>query len=127
MKRIWILKGIGIMLFVVSIVLLIGFIVQNLWNSIVSPVFSLPALTLAQATGLFILAKILTGGLFHPAGGFWRHRRHWRDNFKNRWKERWDNMTPEEKEKLKQMYWGKCGYFRERQERMYRTEKEEQL
>ena len=126
MRRMWILKGIGMMCFAIAIVLLVGFVVQSLWNGIMSPVFSLPVLSLAQATGLFLLAKILTGGLFRPFGFGGGYRQGWKGNWKRRWEEKWEKMSVEDREKLKQMYRGKCGHSRQRAE-AFRTEKEEAL
>jgi len=63
-------------------------------------IFHLPAITWLQALGLLILSKILFGG-FRGGGP----RQHW----KNKMKQRWMNMTPEEKEKFKQDWMSRCG------------------
>jgi hypothetical protein len=49
------------------------------------------AIDFAHALGLLILSRILFGG-FRGHGG-WRGRQHWR---------RWEQMTPEEREKFQQ-------------------------
>jgi hypothetical protein len=73
-------------------VLVFGFVVMQLWNWLMPPLFGLHAITFAQALGLLILGKILFGG-FHHAGG----RGRWRSGMR----ERWAQMTPEEREKFR--------------------------
>jgi hypothetical protein len=46
----------------VAFALLLGLLVQWLWNAVVSNVFGVQPLTYWQALGLFILAKLLLGG-----------------------------------------------------------------
>jgi Ca2+/H+ antiporter, TMEM165/GDT1 family len=54
-----------------------------------------------QALGLLVLSKILFSG-FRGA--------HWgRHQWKNRMMQRWDNMTPEEKEKFRGEWERRCG------------------
>ena len=69
-------------------------VVMLLWNGIIPSVFHLDAITFWQAAGMLLLAKILFGGFrgrgWH--GGGWRQKRMFM---------RWQNMTPEEKEKLR--------------------------
>ncbi len=68
----------------------IGFVVMSLWNWLVPAVFGLPAITFWQALGLLILSKILFGGF--------RGRSGYGGTWKRRMKERWEEMTPEERE-----------------------------
>ena len=78
-----------------------GFVVMSLWNWLIPPIFGWRTLTFWQALGLFLLAKILFGGF---AGG--PHRgRHWR----HRMMERWERMTPEEREKFRAGMEARCG------------------
>jgi len=73
----------------------LGFIVMNLWNWLIPPLFGRPLITFWQAVGLLILSKILFGGLGRRHGPpHW----HWR----RRMMERWEQMTPEEREKFRQ-------------------------
>ncbi len=85
-----------ILLFVplaVLVVALIGFVVMSLWNALLPPLFGWKTIGYWQAWGLLILARILFGGLHggRARGGHWRHRM----------KERWERMTPEERERLR--------------------------
>lgn len=77
-------------------VFLFGFIVMSLWNWLMPAVFNLHTVTFWQALGLLILAKILFGGFRGgPGRGHWRHRM----------RERWEKMTPEEREQFRR----RCG------------------
>jgi hypothetical protein len=87
-------KGVKIALFVVIGSILFGFIVKELWNALIPPIFGWHTITFWQAIGLLILSKILFGGFHRHAGG---GRNHWRQ----RMKERWEHMTPEEREKFR--------------------------
>ena len=83
--------------------LLFGFVVMHLWNWLMPPVFGLHALSFWQALGLLVLARLLFGG-FHRGpwgGGRWRRRM----------MERWESMTPEEREKFRAAMQGRCRPF----------------
>ena len=71
-----------------------SFVVMQLWNWIVPPVVGWHPITFWQALGLLVLSKILFGGF---RGGLGRHM-HWR----RRMMERWEQMTPEEREKFRE-------------------------
>lgn len=73
---------------------LFGWGVMALWNWITPDLFGWKPITYWQTWGLFILCKILFGGL-HRGGD--TSRRHWR----HRMLERWDKMTPEEREQFR--------------------------
>jgi hypothetical protein len=106
----------GLMMFVLVIVLgvLLGFVVEHLWNWLMPGLFGLRTITYWQAVGLFLLSKILLGG-FHPRGGYGGRRRGW----KHRMHERWAGMSPEEREKLRAGMRGRhgCGWSPEDKER----------
>jgi len=72
---------------------LIGLVTMLLWNWLVPVLFGGPAITFWQALGLLALSKIL----------FWTFGRksHYGGHWKPYWKQRWGNMTPEERENLK--------------------------
>ena len=76
------------------IVLFLSWLVMLLWNAILPDVLPVKAITYRQAIGIFILSKILFGS-FRGYSGWHRPR------YVNRLRERWKNMTPEEKEKLR--------------------------
>src|SRR5260370_6668469 len=89
-----VVKGIKIAIFVIIGAIVFGFIVKGLWNVLVPPIFGWHTITFWQALGLLLLSKILFGG-FHRHGGGGR------DHWKQRMKDRWEEMTPEEREKFR--------------------------
>jgi hypothetical protein len=77
---------------------------MSLWNWLMPAVFGLRAITWVQALGLLVLCKILFGG-FHGRPG---SRRRWKQDLAERWME----MSPEERERLRagmRGRWG-CGF-----------------
>lgn len=100
MKWKWVAKGI---VFGTLFVTAITFASMFLWNNLAVGIFGLPALTFFQTIGLMILGRLLTGG-FGPRGWGGRHRMggHYM-------KERWKNMSPEQREQMTQR-WGKRGW-----------------
>jgi len=87
-------KAIKIALCVTAAVLVFGFIVKGLWNVLIPPIFGWHTITFWQALGLLLLSKILFRG-FHRHGG------RGRDRWKQSWKDRWETMTPEERDRLR--------------------------
>jgi hypothetical protein len=90
------LKIIKIALFVVVLAAVLGYLVQQLWNVLVPPIIGWHSITFWQALGLLVLSKILFGGFHRHAGG--GRRNHWR----HRMNERWEQMTPEERQKFRE-------------------------
>jgi hypothetical protein len=77
----------------VLFIALFGLIVMSLWNWLMPALFGWKVVTFWQAIGLVILSKILFGGFRGgPRGMHWRHRM----------MERWEQMTPEEREKFRE-------------------------
>lgn len=101
MKRYWIVRILKGILFVVVITFLLGFVVKLLWNSLMPPIFGLHLITFWQGLGLLLLGKILFGGFRGFRGG----SPHWRQ----RMKQRWDSMTPEQREQFRQGMKRRCG------------------
>lgn len=85
-------RGIKIAIMAVIATFLFGFIIMRLWNWLMPAILGLHAITFWQALGLFLLCKILFGG-FHRHGGRGRWGEHMR--------QRWEQMSPEEREKLR--------------------------
>ena len=99
-------KRIFFKIFFFVIVFLAAFsaIVMLLWNNVLANVVHVSTINFWQALGILVLAKILFGGFRGgPGGGPWGQR------WKNKWQQRWANMTPEEREKLKQEWRNRCG------------------
>ncbi|MGA2424766.1 MAG: hypothetical protein ABSG07_12240 [Terriglobales bacterium] len=93
------------LLFVVLFALF-GYFVMRLWNWLMPAIFGLHVIGYWQAIGIMVLSKILFGG-FHGRRGGYGGQRLWR----RRWMERWERMTPEEREKFRQSMRGRCGPF----------------
>ena len=93
-----VVKGIAFTGIVIIGLAVMGWVVMLLWNDVVTAVFGAPPLRYLQAAALLLLSRILFGGL---RGHFGRgRRRHWR--------ERWEKLTPEERERLREKYGRHC-------------------
>jgi len=98
MKRNWAATVLKFALFAALFVTAFGFVVMRLWNWLMPALFGWHVIAFWQAIGLLILCKILFGG-FHGRPGRGMHWRH-------RMTERWEQMTPEEREKFRQSMGG---------------------
>jgi hypothetical protein len=76
-------------------------IVMLLWNNVLAVVVHVSTITFWQALGLLVLSKILFGGF---RGAQWG-RNHWKKGMM----QRWDNMSPEEKDKFRGEWEKRCG------------------
>lgn len=103
MKRRWIRRGLKFVAFAALAVTVFSFVVMGLWNWLVPSVFGGHAITFWQALGLLVLSKILFGGL----RGRPRTSMHWRQRMVNRW----EQMTPEERERFRQGMREGCSRF----------------
>ena len=102
MKRYRLLRVLKFAVFAAVAVAAASFIVMSLWNVLMPAIFAVRAISFWQALGLLLLTKILFGR-FGPAGGGAGSR--WR----RRMIDRWESMTPEEREKFKQGMRRGCG------------------
>jgi hypothetical protein len=93
----------------------LGAIVQWLWNAILPAVADFNRISYWQAVGIFVLCKILFGGFRGP--GQHRHPNKW-GRFNRRfggggreemlaWKNKWMQMTDEERVKFRQEMWNR--------------------
>jgi len=102
MRKKWIFIApaavVGILLFIA----LGGEVVLHLWNWLLPPLFGWRQITFWQALGILALCRILFGRI----GG----RGFRRSKFRGRMAERWQHMTPEEREKFRQGMGGRCGF-----------------
>jgi|ERR1035441_5462426 hypothetical protein len=101
MKRYRFLRALKIALIATLAVAVFSFLVMSLWNVLMPGIFAVRAISFWQALGLLVLSKILFGGFRPHTGGGPRWRR--------RTLERWEQMTPEEREKFKQGMRSDCG------------------
>ena len=88
-----IVRGLTIALMAAAAFVLFTFFVMWLWNWLTPDLFGWHRITFWQALGLLVLSKILFGGF----RGGWGHRGRW----SRRMQERWEQMTPEEREKFR--------------------------
>lgn len=86
--------------FVIAFLGLFGGCVMLLWNWLMPDLFGLPEISFWQAAGLLLLCKILFGGF---GGG---HHGHGCHHGSNKLRERWENMTPEERQHLIDLHKG---------------------
>ena len=99
------LKVLKIMVFVVVALALLSYVVMRLWNWLTPALFGWHMITFWQALGVLVLSKILFCS-FRPGS---HSHSDWRS--KRRMFERWESMTPEEREKFKAaMRGGRCGF-----------------
>jgi hypothetical protein len=92
------LAMLGILLFIA----IGGEIVLQLWNWLLPSLFGWRQITFWQAVGILALCRILFGGLGRH--GFAR------SNFRRRMAERWEHMTPEDRERFRQGMRTRCGF-----------------
>lgn len=99
MKRNRMARFLKIALMVTGGLALFSFFVMQLWNWLVPPIFGWHRINFLQSVGLLVLSKILFGG-FRGGPGHARWPR--------RMRERWERMTPEEREKFRKGMMGCC-------------------
>lgn len=90
----------------VAAITLGGWVVTGLWNWLIPSVFGLHTIGFWQALGLLVLARILFGGFRGGQGHRFGRRR-----MMKQWAERWEKMTPEEREKFREGMRRRCGGF----------------
>jgi len=113
MKRRFLLRG-GLKFFAFGLVFipLVSLAVMGLWNALLPAIFGLPAIGFGQALGLLVLSRLLFGGF---GRGGWRGPRgyEWRQdgpgNWKQKMEERWKNLTPDQREQMRQRWESRCG------------------
>lgn len=89
--------------FIIAATLLFTFVVMGLWNAILPAVLGVRTITFIQALGILVLSKILFGGF---RGGWHRGRsQEWRQKMK----EKWDTMTPDQRDQFKAEWKNRCG------------------
>jgi Ca2+/H+ antiporter, TMEM165/GDT1 family len=96
-------KGLMLAVFAVLFFTVFGYVVMRLWNWLTPALFGWHLITFWQALGILVLSKILFGGFRGGRPG----RMRWR----GRIRERWERMTPEEREKFRQSMRERCGPF----------------
>ncbi len=118
MKRFWIRRGLRFLGFAIGFGGLAGLAVMALWNALLPGIVGVSTINFVQALGLLILSRILFGsfgrggwqGGYGPRGyGPLRRTGGGRAEWKKKMAERWQQMTPEQREQLKQQWRNTCG------------------
>ena len=106
MKKFWFKKIIGFAVLGIAAIALFSFLVMSLWNGILVSVLGVKLITFWQALGILVLSKILFGGFGKGCG----HNKHhaWNEKMK----EKWEKMSPEERDEFKQQWRNKCRGWR---------------
>jgi hypothetical protein len=103
-RLVWIIPAaiLGITLFI----FIGGQLVMHLWNWLLPTLFGWRQVTFWQAVGVLALCRILFGGI----GGRGFRRSNFRRRISERMEERYATMTPEERERFRQNWRGRCGF-----------------
>jgi hypothetical protein len=82
-----------------------GLIVWAVWNWVMPPLFGLPEVSFWQALGLLVLTRVLFGGIggrrWHSPPRGHRMRARVAERLIDRLAERMDDMSPEERERVR--------------------------
>ena len=104
--RRWVWKGMAFAGFAIIALAALSWVVMLLWNALLPGLFGVRPLHYLQAAGLLVLSRVLLGGL--RGHGHWRHRG---------WRQRWESLTPEERERLREKYGRHCRWHEGEQAR----------
>jgi hypothetical protein len=103
MRGHWFLRALRFLLFAAVFIAVFGFVVMGLWNWLLPALFGWHHIDYWQALGILVLSKILFSGFRGGPGRNW--------GWRGRMMDRWEKMTPEEREKFRQGLRGRCGGF----------------
>lgn len=95
------LKILGFIILGALFVFAFGYLTMWLWNWLVPTLFHGPVITFWQALGLLLLSKILFGGFPKEHK---EKKTAWKRHWKERMKMKMEQMTPEEREKMKEQF-----------------------
>ena len=109
MRRRWLLWAPVAILGMLVFIAIGGEIVRLLWNWLLPGLFGWRQITFWQSVGLLALCRILFGGLGMRGSGRTGMGRRMRERMQARMFERWEHMTPEERERFRQGMRGRCG------------------
>jgi hypothetical protein len=102
MRKRWIFLAPLAILAMVLFIAIGGEVVMLLWNWLLPQLFGWHEISFWQGLGILLLCRILFGGFGHH--GFYRSR------FSRRMAERWEGMTPEERERFRTGMRTRCGF-----------------
>ncbi|NCI45376.1 hypothetical protein GWC94_01845 [Sediminibacterium sp. WSJ-3] len=101
-------KIIGFTICVLAFAALLGWVVMTLWNNVLAEVLPVSLISFWQALGILLLSKILFGGIKGKFGGGPRHI------WGREMREKWQHMSPEDREKMKQEWRDRCNMWKSR-------------
>ena len=102
MQKKWFFIGPAAIVGIALFIFIGGESVLLLWNWLLPPLFGWRLITFWQALGILALCRILFG----RTGGHAFGRSKWRGRIAGRW----EQMSPEEREKFRQGMRGRCGF-----------------
>ncbi|MES2775353.1 MAG: hypothetical protein V4722_14360 [Bacteroidota bacterium] len=97
-KRFGAKKALMFLLIAPAALFLFSWIVMLLWNGVLVAVTGAGIVTIWQAMGILVLSKILFGGFRGGRGGHW----------KQEMKDKWQNMSDEERVNFKEQWKDRC-------------------
>ena len=100
-------KFLFFLVFVALALFLVGNIIMYLWNEILADATGVRTLNFWEALGLLLLSRILVGGL-----RFGGSKKPWsgpRSRFKSHWREKWMDMSEEDRAAFKAKWRERCG------------------
>ncbi|MBX2873553.1 MAG: hypothetical protein KTR30_15675 [Saprospiraceae bacterium] len=98
-------KGLFILMMISVVIFVLGQVIMFLWNTILVEVTGVKVINFWQAIGLFALSRILFGSFHFNKGR--QMKRKMRKGAK--WREKWMNMSEEERAEFKQRWKDRCG------------------
>ena len=101
MKSKWVRRGLKFVGIAILAATVVTVVVMSLWNWLVPELFGGRTISFWQALGLLVLSRMLFGG--------WRGRPGPHPHWRHRLRERWEHMTPEEREQFRQGLRDRCG------------------
>jgi hypothetical protein len=106
MRKRWYFVGPAAIVGIVLFTFLGGELVMRLWNWLLPGLFGWRMITFWQAIGILALSRILFGRI---GGRGFRGSGFRGSGFRGRMGQRWERMTPEEREKFREGLRGWCG------------------
>jgi hypothetical protein len=100
MRKNWVLILVKVAVFLTIAIVGFGEAVYHLWNWLMPTLFHLPVITFWQSVGLLALSWVLFGG-WRGFGG--------RSGYAGRWRQRMEQMSPEERAKFREAMLARCG------------------